>query len=102
MGLARLGVGKLILIDKELVELGNLNRQILYSHRHIGLRKVDAAESVLRESHLLNPDMQIESHHVDALKAWPLIVSLCKQATVVFNMIDVGEYFDAAVMALCM
>ena len=67
MGLARLGVSKLILIDKECVELGNLNRQILFSHRHIGMKKVDAATAVLKESHFLNPEMQIESYHVDAL-----------------------------------
>ena len=43
MSLARLGVKKLILIDKENVELGNLPRQILFSHQHIGQKKVEAA-----------------------------------------------------------
>lgn len=32
MGLARMGVGKIILVDKDVVDLTNLNRQILYSH----------------------------------------------------------------------
>ena len=32
MGLARLGVGKLIMIDKDVVDVSNLNRQILFNH----------------------------------------------------------------------
>lgn len=36
LGLARLGVGKLILIDKDTVDISNLNRQILFDHKHIG------------------------------------------------------------------
>lgn len=45
----------------------------------------------------MNPNMLIESHKIDALTYWPQIVEMSKEATVVFNMIDVGEYFDAAV-----
>jgi len=30
------------------------------------------------------------------------VVRLSNKATVVFNMIDVGSYFDAAVQSLCM
>jgi len=32
MGLARMGVKKLILVDKDVVDTGNLNRQILFSY----------------------------------------------------------------------
>lgn len=102
MGLARLGVKKLILVDYETVDLLNLNRQILFSHRHIGISKAKAAEEVLRESHMLNPQMEIESYNMDVLKLWPKVVELCTESSVVFNMIDVGENFDAAVQALCM
>ncbi len=37
-----------------------------------------------------------------ALENWSKIVELAEGANVIFNMIDVGEYFDAAVQALCM
>ena len=37
-----------------------------------------------------------------ALKNWPEIVRQVEEATVVFNLIDVGEYFDIAVQSLCM
>ena len=46
--------------------------------------------------------MEIETYVIDVLKNWQKVVELCKESTVVFNMIDVGEYFDAAVQSLCM
>ena len=70
MGLARLGVKKLILIDKENVELSNLNRQILFSYQHVGQRKCEAAKQVLLDSHRLNPDMTVECYHMDVLIEW--------------------------------
>ncbi len=55
--LAAMGIGKLVLVDKEEVELSNLNRQILYSTRDIGKKKVDVAKHRLQE---LNPYVEIE------------------------------------------
>ena len=45
--------------------------------------------------------MEVEIHNFDALKNWQEIVKFARESTVVFNMIDVGEYFDAAVQSLC-
>ncbi|MBU0979847.1 MAG: HesA/MoeB/ThiF family protein [Nanoarchaeota archaeon] len=45
--LARSGVGKLILVDKDKVELINLHRQILYDELDIGKPKVKAAVAKL-------------------------------------------------------
>ena len=39
---------------------------------------------------------------MDALKNWDKIVELVEESTVVFNMIDVGEYWDLAISSLCM
>jgi molybdopterin/thiamine biosynthesis adenylyltransferase len=41
MGLCRLGVRKLILVDMDDVEATNLNRQILFTKDVVGMRKVD-------------------------------------------------------------
>jgi molybdopterin-synthase adenylyltransferase len=41
--LASLGVGRLILVDDDTVELSNLNRQVLYRHRDLGAAKAGAA-----------------------------------------------------------
>jgi molybdopterin/thiamine biosynthesis adenylyltransferase len=46
--------------------------------------------------------MEVEIYNMCALENWPKIVELAEGANVIFNMIDVGEYFDAAVQALCM
>ena len=51
------GVGQIRLIDHDRVELGNLNRQILYGNRDIGRRKVDSAKEKLES---LNPEVKVE------------------------------------------
>lgn len=55
--LAAAGVGHIRIVDFDVVELSNLNRQILYDVLDIGKRKVDAAANRLRG---LNPDIHIE------------------------------------------
>ena len=59
-----------------------------------------ARDKILRD-HSINKSMVVEAYDMCALQNWPKIVELSKEATVVFNMIDVGEYFDAAVQSLC-
>lgn len=51
--LARAGVGHLTLIDRDLVELSNLQRQILYGEADLGRLKAEAAADRLREA---NPE----------------------------------------------
>ncbi len=59
--LAAAGVGRLRIADLGEVELGNLNRQILYSDADIGARKVGAVEARLRR---VNPNVAIDPVHV--------------------------------------
>jgi molybdopterin/thiamine biosynthesis adenylyltransferase len=47
-GLACSGVGRLTLVDDDVVELSNLNRQLLFTEADIGRPKVDAAAASLR------------------------------------------------------
>lgn len=54
--LAAAGVGHLIIVDKDVFELSNLNRQILGWQKDIGRSKAEAAAEKLRA---LNPDIQI-------------------------------------------
>lgn len=49
MSLAGAGVGTLRLIDPDLVEASNFNRQFFYQRKHIGTRKVDALADVIQE-----------------------------------------------------
>jgi adenylyltransferase/sulfurtransferase len=54
--LAVAGVGTLTLVDKDVVEQTNLNRQILHYDRDIGRKKTASAEEKLRE---VNPDITV-------------------------------------------
>ncbi len=56
--LASLGIGHLKIVDHGFVQISDLNRQILYNERDIGLKKADIGYEKLS---LLNSDIQIES-----------------------------------------
>ena len=58
--LAAAGVGQLRAVDKDRVELGNLNRQLLHYTDDIGEKK---AESAKRKLHSLNPHCRVEALH---------------------------------------
>jgi len=47
LALVRAGVGRVVLCDDDLVEPGNLHRQILYDVRAVGEHKLDAAKRTL-------------------------------------------------------
>ncbi len=56
--LASFGIGVLRIVDRDIVELSNLQRQHLYTEESIGLPKVEAAIKRLQE---LNPDVSVEA-----------------------------------------
>jgi len=58
MYLASAGVGQLTLVDFDVVDLSNLQRQIVHSHNDIGRAKVDSAADAL---HALNPEIKINT-----------------------------------------
>ncbi len=53
------GVGKIGIVDDDLVEISNLQRQVLYTHEDIGKPKVKIA---VRRLKLLNPYVEIMPH----------------------------------------
>jgi molybdopterin-synthase adenylyltransferase len=55
--LAAAGVGHLRIVDRDQVELSNLNRQILHWEKDIGRYKVDSAQEKLTN---LNPGIEVE------------------------------------------
>jgi len=62
--LARAGVGKITLVDRDVVEPTNLQRQSLYTEQHAieGTPKAVAAERALRE---INSEIEIVAHSAD-------------------------------------
>jgi len=59
--LAAAGVGTLGIIDMDVVDESNLQRQILHNMDRIGMRKVDSAKETLTR---LNPDVSVVTHDV--------------------------------------
>ena len=59
LALARAGVGTIGLVDEDLVELGNLHRQILFTPEDVGQPKVDVAARALRAA---APSLVVEAH----------------------------------------
>lgn len=58
-GLARAGIGKLVIIDDDKVSETNINRQLIALTSTVGKYKVDVMEERLRD---INPDLVIEKH----------------------------------------
>jgi molybdopterin/thiamine biosynthesis adenylyltransferase len=56
--LAAAGVGKIILIDKEISSYSDLNRQILYSNGDLGSNKAQTAKKKIES---LNPEIEVEA-----------------------------------------
>jgi len=63
--LAALGVKFLRIIDQDVVELSNLQRQLLYRNKDIGKSKAKVAKIFLEE---LNPDVEIEAIEENIIK----------------------------------
>ena len=55
--LARVGIGKFILIDKDIVDITNLNRQIIATTKTVGQSKVQVAKERILE---INPEANVE------------------------------------------
>ena len=62
--LARIGVGHLHLIDFDIVDISNLNRQ-QYFIEHLGMKKTDAMQSLLKK---INPYLDIRTDCVKVTK----------------------------------
>jgi molybdopterin/thiamine biosynthesis adenylyltransferase/rhodanese-related sulfurtransferase len=59
MYLAAAGIGTIGVVDDDVVDASNLQRQILHGTDRVGLAKVESAETTLRA---LNPDVRVDKH----------------------------------------
>lgn len=81
--LTAMGIGKLKIIDRDVIEISNLHRQHLYTEEDIGKVKVEAALERLRK---LNPQVEIEA--VPTSVTTYTVESLVKGSDVVIDALD--------------
>ena len=80
--LAAAGVGTLGIIDNDVVDISNLQRQILHANDRVGMPKVESAKKTLEG---LNPDVKVIPYQakltseniMDILKDYDLVVDGC-------------------------
>jgi molybdopterin/thiamine biosynthesis adenylyltransferase/rhodanese-related sulfurtransferase len=70
--LAAAGVGTLGIVDDDVVDLSNLQRQVIHSTQRVGIPKVDSAEESI---HALNPDVNVVKYQtrIDASNIMEII-----------------------------
>jgi molybdopterin/thiamine biosynthesis adenylyltransferase len=99
MNLLRLGVGRIIVVDYDKVDVHNLNRQLMYSVKDVGKSKVHAC---IENSAFHNVGGTVlNGFEGCAVTNWHRIVDFAQQSDFIFNMIDYGDWFDAAMQSLC-
>ncbi|MCD6725664.1 MAG: molybdopterin-synthase adenylyltransferase MoeB [Solirubrobacteraceae bacterium] len=77
--LAAAGVGAIGIVDDDVVDLSNLQRQVIHATSRIGVPKVDSAEQAI---HDLNPDVEVvkyrrrldASNVMEILEGWDVVV----------------------------
>ncbi len=70
--LAAAGVGTLGIVDDDVVDLSNLQRQVIHTTDRIGVAKVDSAEETIKA---LNPDVEVVKYktRIDASNIMEII-----------------------------
>ena len=83
--LARAGVKKIILVDRDYVEASNLQRQTLFVRRH-AREKTPKAAGAMERLLEIRPDLELEVHisHCDG----PLLESLAEEADIILDGTD--------------
>ncbi|QDR79350.1 ThiF family adenylyltransferase [Sporomusa termitida] len=80
--LAAAGVGTIGLVDYDVVEISNLNRQILHAASRIGMPKVESAAVFLKQ---LNPQLTVNVYNTSLTKA---------------NVYDILAGYDVVIVAV--
>ncbi len=97
---SRLGFKKIHLIDNDIVEASNLNRQTLYSKSDIGKKKVISAKKMLDDNH--NLVSEVVAHDFNIFKDWQNIINIVKESDYVLNGLDLPEIKRSLLGILCL
>ena len=74
--LARSGVGRLTLVDNDVVSVTNINRQSIALHSTVGRYKTEVMKEKIRD---INPEIRVDTHETFILNdnVWLICISKC-------------------------
>lgn len=93
-GLVRSGIGRVIVVDRDVVDETNINRQIIATESSIGKKKVDVIESRIRDINnlveVIKIDKFIEKDNLDELFRYQFdyLVDACDTVSTKLAVID--------------
>ena len=77
--LAAAGIGRIGIVDADVVDLSNLQRQVIHFTKDVGVPKVKSAEEKIKA---INPDVQVDTYYefLDSSNALDIIKDACVMA----------------------
>ena len=94
--LVRAGVGRIGIVDKDVVDITNINRQIIATDDTVGMKKTDALENRLLS---INPDLKIDKYDLFYLPETADSVDLTKYNFIVDCIDNVTAKLELIVRA---
>ena len=94
--LVRAGIGRIGIVDKDVVDITNINRQIIATDDTVGMKKTDALENRLLS---INPDLKIDKYDLFYLPETADSVDLTKYDFIVDCIDNVTAKLELIVRA---
>lgn len=89
--LVRFGVKNITIIDNDIIDITNLNRQIITLHSNIGKKKVEVAKKraldIYPDINITDLDLFLDSSNIDILKDFDYILDACDTITTKLEII---------------
>jgi adenylyltransferase/sulfurtransferase len=97
--LASMGVGRIGIVDFDVIEMSNLNRQVFYSSNDIGRKKVEIAKERLAT---INPSAKIDAYDeklsvsnvLDIVRGYDIVIDGTDNMPARYLMSDAGVILD--------
>jgi molybdopterin/thiamine biosynthesis adenylyltransferase len=95
--LVSLGIGEIILVDFDTVEISNLNRQFIFREKDIDRPKATVASEYLRE---LNPDVRIQVYNADLHTIPKAVFESCNVIVDCLDTFEVRRWLNSVCISL--
>ena len=91
--LTRFGIKNITIVDNDVIDVTNLNRQIIALHSNIGSKKVEVAKKrvldIYPESNILDLDLFLDSSNIDKIlnNSYDFVIDACDTITTKLEVI---------------